>query len=113
MDLYARMLADPARLAALSTNLMVDYMRLWQASWMRMMGVESLPIAERSRATTASRTRTEHELPVRLHQAVLLITARHMQQHAVADAEGLSPESEKKVASSRASMDALAPSTSP
>jgi len=46
MDLYARMLSDPAALAAFSTNLMLDYARLWQASWMKMLGMDAPPVAE-------------------------------------------------------------------
>src|SRR3954471_9693786 len=40
MDLYSRLLSDPARMAAFSANLMMDYMQLWQASWLRMMGID-------------------------------------------------------------------------
>ena len=34
MDLYSKMLSNPAGLAAFSTNMMLDYMQLWQSSWM-------------------------------------------------------------------------------
>src|SRR3981081_2534791 len=46
MDLYSRMAADPATVASLSVNMWIDYARLWQSSWMKMMGVESQPVAE-------------------------------------------------------------------
>ena len=46
MDLYARMASDPALLAATSVNLWIDYARLWQSSWMKLMGVASGPVAE-------------------------------------------------------------------
>src|SRR6185503_19394726 len=45
MDLYARMAADPAMMAAVSMNLWLDYMRLWQSSWMKLFGVDTGPVA--------------------------------------------------------------------
>ena len=45
MDLYSRMLANPAVLTAFSANLMADYMHLWHSSWMKMMGMQALPTA--------------------------------------------------------------------
>src|SRR5262245_62501410 len=45
MDLYARMAADPAKLAALSMNLWLEHMQLWQSSWMRMLGADAAPVA--------------------------------------------------------------------
>ena len=50
MDLYARMAADPVKLASLSMNLWLDHTRLWQSSWMKLMGVASGPVAEIGRA---------------------------------------------------------------
>ena len=41
MDLYSRLAADPALLASLSANLWVDQWRLWQSSWMKMLGMET------------------------------------------------------------------------
>src|SRR5258708_31888673 len=46
MDLYSRLAADPALLASMSVNLWVDQWRLWQSSWMKMLGMESHPVAE-------------------------------------------------------------------
>src|SRR4029078_3987934 len=43
MDLYARMLANPYLLASASANMMMDYMRLWQSSWLRMRGLATHP----------------------------------------------------------------------
>ena len=43
MDLYARMLANPYVLASASANLMMDYVRLWQSSWLRMFGLQAPP----------------------------------------------------------------------
>src|SRR5438309_5071038 len=45
MDLYARMASDPNLMASVSINWWVDSMRLWQSSWMKMMGLQPEPVA--------------------------------------------------------------------
>src|SRR5256885_3120705 len=98
MDLYARMAADPAAMASLSMNLWIDYARLWQSSWMKMMSVEAEPVA--APATGDSRFKDDDwssNFVFDYFKQSYLIAARHI-QHAVAEVEGLTPESEKKVA---------------
>ncbi len=111
MDLYARMAADPARLASFSMNLWLDHMRLWQSSWMKLMGVASGPVAEPEKSD--SRFKDEDwskNFMFDLIKQSYLISARHIRQ-GVADVDGLSPESEKKVAFfTRQYVDALSPS---
>src|ERR1041385_8991316 len=46
IDLYSRLAADPALLASMSMNLWVDQWRLWQSSWMKMLGMQAQPVAE-------------------------------------------------------------------
>ena len=72
MDLYARMAADPAAIATLSMNLWLDYMRLWQSSWMKLFGMDAGAggRARQGRLALQGRGLVE-ELPLRLHQAVL------------------------------------------
>jgi polyhydroxyalkanoate synthase len=111
MDLYSRMLSDPFALASQSTSMMLDYMHLWQSSWMKLLGHAVDPVAQP--ATSDSRFKdadwSDNFLFDYMKQSYL-IAARHM-QHAVAEVEGLSPESEKKVAFfTRQYVDALAPS---
>ncbi|MBI3370433.1 MAG: class I poly(R)-hydroxyalkanoic acid synthase [Betaproteobacteria bacterium] len=111
MDLYARVLTDPYALATMSMNLALDYTRLWQTSWMRLAGHPVEPVA--APATNDSRFKhedwSEHFLFDFIKQGYL-ITARHI-QHAVASVDGLSDESQKKVAFfTRQYVDALAPS---
>jgi len=111
MDLYSRMLSNPAGLAAFSTNLMIDYMQLWQSSWMKMMGVDVAPAAVPAKGDGRFKDDdwSSNFLFDYIKQSYL-ITARHI-QHAVADVEGLPPESQKKVAFfTRQFVDALAPS---
>src|SRR5688572_22961075 len=46
MDLYARMAKDPALMASMSMNMWVDYARLWQSSWMKLLGMDATAVAE-------------------------------------------------------------------
>jgi polyhydroxyalkanoate synthase len=111
MDLYARMASDPNLMASASMNWWMDSLRLWQTSWMRMMGVEAGPVAEpaKSDARFKDEDWSSNFLFDYLKQSYLL-TARHI-QHAVSQVQGLSPESEKKVAFfTRQYVDALSPS---
>ena len=111
MDLYAKMLSNPASLAAISTNLMIDYMQLWQSSWMKMMGVKVAPVAVPAKGDGRFKDDdwSSNFLFDYIKQSYL-ITARHI-QHAVADVEGLPADSEKKVAFfTRQYVDALSPS---
>ena len=111
MDLYARMATDPARLATFSMNLWLDHWRLWQSSWMKLLGVESRPVAEPEKGD--SRFKDEDwskNFMFDMIKQSYLINARHIRQ-AVANVDGLSPESEKKVAFfTRQYVDALSPS---
>src|SRR5690349_4919183 len=111
MDLYARFAADPAQLASFSLNLWLDQMRLWQTSWLRMLGMEAPPVAEPAKGDWRFKDDewSKNFLFDYVKQSYLL-AARHI-QHAVGGVDGLSPESEKKVAFfTRQYVDALAPS---
>ena len=111
MDLYARMLGNPMALAAFSANMMLDYMQLWQSSWMKLFGQDVKPVAEP--AKNDSRFKDEDWSSNFLFDYIkqsYLIAARHI-QHAVGSVEGLPEESQKKVAFfTRQYVDALAPS---
>src|SRR6185503_12188420 len=107
MDLYARMAADPAILANSSMSIWSDYMRLWQSTWLKMLGLQAPPAAGDARFKDeewSSNFVFDH-----IKQSYL-IAARNIQQ-TVSKVEGLPPESEKKVAFfTRQYVDALAPS---
>ena len=111
MDLYARMLGNPYVLASASANLMFDYVRLWQSSWLKLLGMETKPVAEPAKGD--SRFKDEDWDSNFLFDFVkqsYLIAARQI-QHAVANVDGLPEESQKKVAFfTRQYVDALAPS---
>jgi polyhydroxyalkanoate synthase len=111
MDLYARLAGDPALLASFSMNLWLDQMRLWQTSWMKMLGMDAEPVAEPAKGDWRFKDDewSKNFLFDYIKQSYLL-AARHI-QHAVGQVEGLSPDSEKKVAFfTRQYVDALAPS---
>ena len=111
MDLYARLLADPAQVAAFSANLMIDYLQLWQQSWMRLMGGQAAPVAVPAKGDNRFKDEDwSSNFVFDYIKQSYLIAARQI-QHAVAGIEGLPPESEKKVAFfTRQYVDALAPS---
>ena len=46
MELAAKMLANPYRLAETQMNLWWDYMNLWQASTLKLLGAPPTPVAE-------------------------------------------------------------------
>ena len=111
MDLYSKMLSNPAGLAAFSTNLMLDHMQLWHSSWMKLMGVQTSPVAAPAKGDGRFKDDdwSSNFLFDYMKQSYL-IAARHI-QHAVASVDGLSAESEKKVAFfTRQYVDALSPS---
>src|SRR5258706_7110524 len=109
MDLYAHM--DPAAITSLSVNLWIDSARLWQSSWMKMMGLEAPSVAEPAKGDGRFKDADwSSNFLFDYFKQSYLIAARHI-QHAVAEVEGLSPESEKKVAFfTRQYVDALSPS---
>ncbi len=111
MDLYGRMLANPMALAASSVNMWLDYARLWQSSWTRLLGGQAQPVAAPARGDARFKDDDwSDNFVFDLVKQSYLIAARHI-QHAVAGVEGLPEESQKKVAFfTRQYVDALAPS---
>src|SRR5688572_7927728 len=111
MDLYARMAADPSVMANMSVNWWLDSMRLWQASWMKLLGLHAAPVAEPDKGDARFKDAdwSSNFLFDYIKQSYL-IAARHI-RGAVASVEGLPEDSEKKVAFfTRQYVDALAPS---
>jgi len=111
MDLYARMAADPAMMASLSMNLWLDYMRLWQSGWMKLLGVDAGPVAEPDKGDARFKDEDwSRNFLFDMVKQSYLISARHIRE-AVAKVDGLPAESEKKVAFfTRQYVDALSPS---
>jgi polyhydroxyalkanoate synthase len=111
MDLYSRMAADPALMASMSVNLWIDHLRLWQSSWMKLLGMHAPAVAEPAKGDARFKDDdwSSNFLFDYIKQSYL-IASRHI-QHAVAQVDDLPAESEKKVAFfTRQYVDALAPS---
>jgi polyhydroxyalkanoate synthase len=111
MDLYARMLADPYALAAMSLNMSFDYLQLWQSSWLRMMGVQAPAAAAPAKGDHRFKDADwQNNFLFDYIKQSYLITSRHVQE-AVAGVEALSEESKKKAAFfTRQYLDAMSPS---
>ena len=111
MDLAAQMFANPYQLAAAQVNMFWDYMSLWQVSMARLAGASPEPVAAPVKGDNRFRDEDwqNHFLFDYIKQSYL-ITARHMHD-AVANTEGLSDESRKKVNFfTRQYIDAMSPS---
>jgi len=110
-DAWAKLLADPFKLAELQMRLWQDYMSLVQSSWLRFMGQDAKPVAQPQK----SDRRFKHEdweqnfLYDYIKQSYL-IAAKHLHK-TVAGIEGLDPKTAKKVDFyTRQYIDALSPS---
>ncbi len=111
MELAAKMMSNPYRLAEAQMNLWWDYMNLVQTSTMKMMGVSAEPVATPHKGDKRFRHEDweEHFLFDYIKQGYLL-TARWLHD-AVANVEGLDETTKKKVDFfTRQYIDAMAPS---
>jgi polyhydroxyalkanoate synthase len=110
MDLYSRLAVDPSAIASASVNWWIDSMRLWQSSWMNLLGTQGAAVAEPAKGDARFKDQEwSNNFVFDYIKQSYLLAARHI-QHAVAAVEGLPDESEKKVAFfTRQYVDALAP----
>ena len=111
MEVAAKMLANPYRMAEAQMNLWWDYMNLWQASTMKLLGGAAEPIAAPTKGDKRFRHEDweEHFLFDYIKQSYL-ITARWLHE-SVGNVEGLDEGTKKKVDFfTRQYIDALAPS---
>ena len=111
MELAAKMLANPARIAEGQLSLWRDYMNLWQASMLRMMSGQAPPVAEPAKGDKRFKDAGWHEYFLFDYvKQSYLITSRWLHEQ-VASVEGLSDTTKKKVQFfTRQYIDALAPS---
>ncbi|MFT3735483.1 MAG: class I poly(R)-hydroxyalkanoic acid synthase [Rhodocyclaceae bacterium] len=111
MDMTAKLLTNPYRLAQAQMNLVWDYFSLWQNSTLRLMGLDPTPVA--SPEKTDKRFKDDDWKDCFLFDFIkqgYLITARHIHD-TVAGVEGLDEITRKKVNFfTRAYIDALSPS---
>ncbi len=111
LELAAKMLSNPYRLAEAQLNLLWEYSALWQSSMLKLLGHPTRPVAEPTKADKRFRHEDwqEHFLFDYVKQSYL-ITARWL-HGAVANVEGLDEHTRKKVDFfTRQYIDALAPS---
>jgi polyhydroxyalkanoate synthase len=111
MDLSALMLAKPQQLAEAQMNMFWDYTRLWQNSWMQMMGQKVEPVAVPRKGDNRFRHQDwENHFLFDYVKQSYLIAARHIHQ-AVSQVENLPADERKKVDFfTRQYIDALSPS---
>ncbi len=111
MDMWAKLLANPGSLAESQMNMWFDYVRLWQSSWLRMLGQSAVPIA--APAQGDNRFRDEEWQSNFLFDYIkqsYLIAARHIHD-TVSSVENMPESSKKKVDFfTRQYIDALSPS---
>ncbi|MCK9389061.1 MAG: class I poly(R)-hydroxyalkanoic acid synthase [Sulfuritalea sp.] len=111
MDMTAKMLANPYKMARAQMNLVWDYFSLWQHSMLRSMGLHGAPVAAPKKGDHRFKDAQweEHFLFDFVKQSYL-ITASHIHA-AVSNVEGLEDISKKKVDFfTRQFIDALSPS---
>ncbi len=111
MELAARMLADPWKLAEMQTRMFWDHVALWQSSLLRMLGKEAPPVAEPGEGDNRFRNADwQDQFLFDYIKQSYLIAARHMHD-TVSSVEGLPEETQKKVNFyTRQYIDALSPS---
>ena len=111
MDLSALMFAKPQHLAEAQMTMFWDYTRLWQRSWMQMMGLKVEPVAAPRKGDNRFRHEDwENHFLFDYVKQSYLIAARHIHQ-AVSKVEHLSDDARRKVDFfTRQYIDALAPS---
>jgi len=111
MDMWAKLLTNPMALATAQMNMYFDYLRLWQSSWLKLLGQQSEPVA--APAQGDNRFKDEEWQTNFVFDYVkqsYLIAARHIHD-VVSGVQGLPDESKKKVDFfTRQYIDALSPS---
>ena len=111
MDMMAKLLANPYKLAQAQMNLVWDYFSLWQHSMMRVAGLSAAPVAapEKTDKRFKDEEWEEHFLFDFIKQSYL-IAARHIHD-TVSGVDGLDDQTQKKVNFyTRQYIDALSPS---
>jgi polyhydroxyalkanoate synthase len=110
-EAWAKMLADPFRLAEAQVKLWQDYLTLWQNSLLKFMGQEAKPVVEPPKGDRRFRHEDwEQNFLYDYIKQSYLIAAKHLHQ-TLGGVEGLDDKTAKKVDFyTRQYIDALAPS---
>ncbi len=110
MDMSAKLMMDPVKLAQAHVGLWQDYMNLWSSSVMRMMGHSAEPVAEPVKGDKRFKHEAwEDSFVFDYVKQSYLIAARHL-HNAVAGVEGMDEATAKKVNFfTRQYIDAMSP----
>jgi len=111
MDMWAKLAANPMALAQAQMNMYLDYMRLWQSSWLKLLGHQSEPVAAPGKGDARFKDdEWQSNLVFDYVKQSYLIAARHI-HGVVSNVEGIPDDSKKKVDFfTRQYIDALSPS---
>jgi polyhydroxyalkanoate synthase len=111
MDMWSQLLSNPAGLAQRQMNMYFDYMRLWQTSWLRLLGQNPEPVAAPAKGDNRFKDEEwQNNFLFDYIKQSYLIAARHIHD-TVSNVQGLPDDSKKKVDFfTRQYIDALAPS---
>jgi polyhydroxyalkanoate synthase len=111
MDMMARLLSNPYKLAQAQMSLTWDYFTLWQKSILRIAGMQPAPVAVPSRSDKRFRDEGwQEDFMFDFVKQSYLITARHIHE-TVTSVEGLDAQTARKVDFyTRQYIDALSPS---
>ncbi len=110
LDLGAKLLADPLKLAQTQLDLWQDYARLWQHTLLRMLGQPAPAAASEPGDKRFSHPDWEQNFAFDFIKQSYLIAARHIHK-TVKDVEGLDEQTARKVDFyTRQYLDALSPS---
>ena len=110
MDMMAKLLSNPYKLAQSQMNLVWDYFSLWQHSMLRFMGMHGTPSPRPRKATSASRTTSGRSTSCSTSSSSPTSSPRAMYD-TVSCVEGLDDQTQKKVSFyTRQYIDALSPS---
>jgi len=110
-EAWAKLLADPFKLAEAQMKLWQDHVSLWQRSMLKLMGQETTPVAEPHQGDRRFRHEDwEQNFLYDYIKQSYLIAARHLHQ-TLGGVEGLDEQTSKKVDFyTRQYIDALSPS---
>ncbi|HTO46685.1 MAG TPA: class I poly(R)-hydroxyalkanoic acid synthase [Burkholderiales bacterium] len=111
MDMWAKLLANPMALAQAQMNMYYDYLRLWQSSWLKLLGQTPEPVAAPAQGDNRFKDEDwQNNFVFDYVKQSYLIAARHIHD-VVSGIDGLPGESKKKVDFfTRQYIDALSPS---
>jgi len=111
MDMWAKLLANPMALASAQMNMYFDYLRLWQSSWLKLLGQAAEPVAAPAKGDNRFKDEEwQTNFVFDYLKQSYLIAARHIHD-VVSSVEGIPDESKRKVDFfTRQYIDALSPS---